>query len=261
MLANLDFNNFKLVHAKEDEIREIIMKGEFPEKTRDEIFEAYNNFNVNEEIWRKANKTALDLIRTGRNLPYAALRCSSLLNEDNVTFLNVKGISSLITITKKCFASSYNFNNIYYREHNKINHDDIEVAVIVQRMISSEKSGLVYINKETNDIKIEAIHGMCELLLDKAITPNYYSVNKYELFIKDKELSKQFFYITRDEYGNNTKKKLDLEKQNRQVLSDEEIIKIAGYYKKISEYYNREVTFEFGIENSKIYIINVKEVV
>ena len=80
MLANLDFNNFKLVHAKEDEIREIIMKGEFPEKTRDEIFEAYNNFNVNEEIWRKANKTALDLIRTGRNLPYAALRCSSLLN-------------------------------------------------------------------------------------------------------------------------------------------------------------------------------------
>ena len=207
MLANLDFNNFKLVHAKEDEIREIIMKGEFPEKTRHEIFEAYNNFNVNEEIWRKANKTALDLIRTGRNLPYAALRCSSLLNEDNVTFLNVKGISSLITITKKCFASSYNFNNIYYREHNKINHDDIEVAVIVQRMISSEKSGLVYINKETNDIKIEAIHGMCELLLDKAITPNYYSVNKYELFIKDKELSKQFFYITRDEYGNNTKKK------------------------------------------------------
>ena len=102
---------------------------------------------------------------------------------------------------------------------------------------------------------------MCELLLDKAVTPNYYSVNKYELFIKDKELSKQFFYITRDEYGNSTKKKLDLEKQNRQVLSDEEVIKIAEYYKKISEYYNREVTFEFGIENSKIYIINVKEVV
>lgn len=254
LLFNLDINNFKLIQAKADEIKGIIMKSELSENLRNEIFEAYDNLNVNEEVWRTGNKSALELIRTGRSLPYIAVKISLVNNyNDQTTYLNIKGISSLTTIIKKCFASLYDFENIYYREKNNLSHEDLNFGIIIQRMINSDKSGIII-----NDIEIKAVYGMSELLLNNIITPNSYIINKDEMYIKEKKLSKQNVYLTRDDFGNNIKKNLESDKQGKQVLNDDEIIKLGTFYKRINEFYNKNLKVEFAVENSKIYIINVK---
>ena len=253
LLFNLDINNFKLMQAKADEIKGIIMKSELSENLRNEIFEAYDNLNVNEDVWRTGNKSALEIIRTGRSLPYIAVKVSLVNSYNNqATYLNIKGISSLTTIIKKCFASLYDFENIYYREKNNLSNKDLNFGIIIQKMINSDKSGII------NDIEIKAVYGMSELLLNNIITPNSYIINKDEMYIKEKKLSKQDVYLTRDDFGNNIKKNLDLDKQGKQVLNDDEIIKLGSFYKRINEFYNKDLKVEFAVENTKIYIINVK---
>ena len=254
LLFNLDINNFKLMQAKADEIKGIIMKSELSENLRNEIFEAYDNLNVNEDVWRTGNKSALEIIRTGRSLPYMAVKVSLVNSYNNqATYLNIKGISSLTTIIKKCFASLYDFESIYYREKNNLSNKDLNFGIIIQKMINSDKSGIII-----NDIEIKAIYGVSELLLNNIIMPNSYIINKDEMYIKEKKLSKQDVYLTRDDFGNNVKRNLDLDKQGKQVLNDDEIIKLGSFYKRINEFYNKDLKVEFAVENSKIYIINVK---
>ena len=144
LLFNLDINNFKLMQAKADEIKGIIMKSELSENLRNEIFEAYDNLNVNEDVWRTGNKSALEIIRTGRSLPYMAVKVSLVNSYNNqATYLNIKGISSLTTIIKKCFASLYDFESIYYREKNNLSNKDLNFGIIIQKMINSDKSGII----------------------------------------------------------------------------------------------------------------------
>jgi len=263
ILSNVDINNFKLLQNKVNEIKDIIMKAEFPEKLKDEIFEAYDNLNIDENVWRRANKNALELIRSGRSLPYVAVRSILIThkNNDKAVFLNVKGISSLINVIKRAWLSAFSFDNIYYREQNYIPHENVSMSLIIQKMINSSKSGLVYVNNQDNEIKIEAVYGMVDLLLNKTVEPNVYSVDKNNIIIKDKKLTKQEIYLTRDDFGNNIKKFIEIDKQNSQILKDDEINLLAAHYKRLSEYYNNDVQFEYAIENSKIYLIKVNEVV
>ncbi len=260
ILDNLNIDNFKLLQAKVNEVKEIIMKAEFPENIKDEIFESYDNLGIDEEVWRKTNKTALDLIRTGRNLPYLAVR-SSYPNDNykKVTYLNIKGISSLITVIKKCWVNFYSLENVYYRKKNNLDNEFI-FGLIVQKMINPNKSGIITLYEEYNDeIRVEAVYGMNDLLYTKTVMPNIYLINKDTLEIKEKEIGAQEFYLTIDQTGNSIRKDLEKERQGIQTLNDEEILKLAGYYKRVQEYFNRKMRIEFAVENNKLYIIKVKE--
>ena len=258
LLHNLDTNNFKLLQTKVNEINSIIMKAEFSENMKNEIMEAYDNMNVSEDVWRKGNKNALDLIRAGRSLPYVAVRSSTILDEqDKVNYLNVKGISSLITIIKRVYSSLFNFDNIYYRAKNNLMHEDSSIAIVVQKMINSEKSGFIINDVEENLINIQALFGMSELLHGKTVNPDLYvfDLNKFE--IKDKNINSQEYYLTRDDSGNNVRK--NFEKKNS-TLNDEEINTLSSYYKKLIDYYKKKIKMEFALENSKIYVVNAKEI-
>ena len=46
---------------------------------------------------------------------------------------------------------------------------------------------------------------------------------------------------------------------NLLVLSDDDIKKLSEYYKRLKEFYKKDISFEFAVENSKIYILDVKE--
>ncbi len=251
---NIDINNFKLLNSKIDEIKEIMMKAEFSENLKNEIFEAYDNLNVDEQVWRNSNKKALDLVRIGRSLPYLAVKLSSNQKELS-TFLNVKGISSLITVIKKSWASLYNLENIYTRVKNNISNEEINGAILIQKMINSNKSGFIVNNLEDNEITIQALYGLSELLTTKSVLPNFYTVDLLKLEIKDKTLNSQPYYLTIGDYGNNVRKE---NKENTQVLNDNEILDLASLYKRVKDYYNKNIKVEFAVENSRISIINVK---
>jgi len=253
LLLNLNVNNFKLLQIKVKEINEIIKKAEFSEKLKAEILENYSHMDADHELLKKTSRTVLDIIRTGRSLPYAALRSSMISKEYNhITYLNVRGISSLIANIKNIWGYFFNFDSIYYRNKNNISHD-VNVSIIMQKMINSEKSGIVYYD---NGIRIESLYGMFEYLGNNS--KDYYLVDD-NLYIKEKKINNKNLYLTRDEFGNSARKILDEDKKNSQVLSDDDIKKLSEYYKRLKEFYKKDIRFEFAVENSKIYILDVKE--
>ncbi len=255
------------------EIRELILNAEMPEEIKEEILEAYDSMNVDEDVYNKAGKEALDIIKAGRDAPYVAVRSSATAEDlpdasfagQQETFLNIKGNKELLKSVQKCWASLFTARAIYYREKNNFDHMKVFISVIVQKMVNSKKSGVMFsINPATNnenEIVIEAAFGLGEAVVSGSLNPDYYVVEKPSLRIKQKEIKKQGFMLVRDtQSGGNIKKELTPEQEAQQVLTDDEIIGLAKLAVQIENHYEKPQDMEWAIENHKLYIVQSRPV-
>src|SRR3989344_1634354 len=108
------------------------------------------------------------------------------------TFLNVKGKENVVTAVLACWASLFTARAIYYRVKNNFDHSKVLISALVQKMVNSEKSGIMFtVNPSTNhadEIVIEAIYGLGELIVGGEINPDLYLVDKKTREIKKTEL-------------------------------------------------------------------------
>lgn len=97
------------------------------------------------------------------------------------TFLNVKGYTNLRDAINKCAQSIRNERVTAYARHNNIDLSGNKMAVIVQRMVNSEKSGVAFsidsVNGFDKVILIEAVSGLGDKLVSGHVTPSTYSYN------------------------------------------------------------------------------------
>jgi pyruvate,water dikinase len=133
----------------------------------------------------------------------------------------------------------------------------VSVAVVVQKMVQSEVSGICFtvhpVTKDKNQMVIEAAWGLGEAIVGGKITPDTYVIDKKEEKILDKNISNQESMIIRGEKG--TKEvKVPPAKQEKQKLSDKQIIALAKICQKIEKHYNKPQDIEWAMEKGKFYI-------
>lgn len=97
------------------------------------------------------------------------------------TFLNVTS-DSLIESVQKCWASLFTPRAIFYRFEQGLDDIHISVAVVVQEMIDSEKSGIAFsvhpVSEDSNQLIVEAGYGLGEAIVSGQVTPDAYVVEK-----------------------------------------------------------------------------------
>lgn len=179
------------------------------------------------------------------------------------TFLNVKGEANLIQKVKEGYASLFSARAIFYRHENRFNNFKVGIALPVQNMIQSDKSGVMFtIDPLTNDKKkivIEAIYGLGELIVQGSITPDHYEISKDDLKVESKKVSKQETQLKK--VGSNDKLvKVSKLSQNRQKISDGQIKELARIGKKLEHHYFFPQDIEWAVEKNKIYIVQTRPV-
>lgn len=272
ILKSTDVNNNEQLQDCSKKIQKLILEGNIPETIKNKIIEAYDNLNVNLEL-NSISKDALNIIKAGRDTPYVAVR-SSATAEDlpqasfaglQATFVNVKGEHDVVRAVQMCWASLFTARAIYYREKNNFPHEKVFIAVVVQRMIDSEKAGVMFtINPITNnnkEIVIEAAFGLGDAVVAGEVIADTYILDKEPLAIKEKKVNKQEWCYKRDSYSGQTiKKDISEEKGRLQKLNDHEINKLGYYGKVIEKHYGMPMDIEFGVEGAKIYILQARAV-
>src|SRR3989344_2497794 len=165
-LSDLDVNDTAKLNIASKKIREIIETSEIPKEMQLEIVEAYEILGVK----RNEKGDALDVLESSGE-PFVAVR-SSATTEDladasfagqQESFLNVRGKKDLLEKVKKCMSSLFTPRAVYYRTKKGFAHDKSLLAVVVQKMVDSEKSGVMFSKNPTKDedtIVIEAVFGL-----------------------------------------------------------------------------------------------------
>jgi pyruvate,water dikinase len=156
------------------------------------------------------------------------------------TFLNTKKEDLLLNV-EKCFASLFTDRAIIYRINKKLIDKKISVAVIVQKMINSEKSGIAFsVHPVTNDydqIIIDAGYGLGEAIVSGQITPIVilYLKNTRSLDKIKGSQEKALYRTTENQSGNFGKKK---QKNKKTVcLTDKEIQVLSKILLNIEKHY------------------------
>lgn len=249
-LEGLDPEDTKALNRTSSKIKKAISEGKIPREIEKEIIEAYKKIGREEFVAVRSSATAEDL-------PGASFA------GQQATFLNVLGVEEIVKRVQDCWASLFESRAIYYRIQQGFDHLKVGIAVPVQKMIQSEKSGVMFtinpVNNDKSRIMIEAGYGLGEAVVSGAITPDQYLVDKQTLEIVSREINKQTWQIKK-ENGENKHLKIEEDLQTKQKLSDEEIIELAKLGIKIEDYYKFPQDTEWGIEQGKIYLLQSRPV-
>ncbi len=171
------------------------------------------------------------------------------------TFLNTTR-DGLLENVKKCWASLFTPRALFYRFEKGLHDQHISVAVVVQRMVQSEVSGIAFsvhpVTEDRNQLIIEAGLGLGEAIVSGAITPDSYVVEKDSLSIFEKTVSVQKKGLYRASTGNEWKELG--EKGSLQKFSDAQIIELSMLVMKIELHYGFPVDVEWALEGGKFYI-------
>jgi pyruvate, water dikinase len=268
MLEETDNEDTKSLEEVTKRIRDLIINSSFPVELENEILEAYEILGASN--LEKVEGSALDILNNASEPIFVAVR-SSATTEDLAeasfagqqdSFLNIKGERNLIEHIKKCFASLFTSRAVYYRKRKGFKFEEASLAVVIQKMVDSYKSGVIFSKDPSynnENIIMEAVWGLGEGIVSGRITPDKYVVSK-EFDILDKKISNKKIAITRDSEGNSKIVQLREDKSNAQVLQNHEIKKLSEIALKLEEHYKKPQDIEFAIENEEIYIVQTRPI-
>ncbi len=262
--TNVD-DTTQLINASK-KIKELIVAKEMSLPIKNEILEAYNSLSFSDKI---IDERLVKLISAGREFALVAVRSSATAEDlptasfagQQATFLNVKGAKDLIDAVKKSWASLYEPRAIFYRAKNNVKQASI--ATVVQKMISSEKSGVLFTINPTNgnnETVIEAVWGLGETIVGGEVEPDMYVVSK-DRKILSKKIGKKTKRRIRD-FATDRTVEVGVPKNliEARVLTDEEIFALAEFGMILEKNYRQPQDIEFAIERNRIHIVQTRPV-
>lgn len=241
-------------------IKAMIVSSPIPQEIAKEIIKSY--FKLGK------NKLTAKLMISG---PRVAVRSSATAEDSktasfagqNETFLNIRGEANVVDAVRRCWASLFEARSIFYRTSQHLDHLKSAIAVVVQVMVPSEVSGIIFsIDPVTNNrqrIVIEAIWGLGEYIVQGKVTPDHYEVNKSDLVIVDKQLVPQNIMLVRAS-EKNVEKKVPKSKQTRRKLSDEQVREIAKLSLSLEQHYYFPQDSEFAVADGRIYLVQTRPI-
>ncbi len=173
------------------------------------------------------------------------------------TFLNTTE-DALLKNVQRCWASLFTPRAIFYRFEKGMHGTKISVAVVVQKMIQSEVSGIAFsvhpVTEDYNQMIIEAGFGLGEAIVSGQVTPDSYVIEKVPRRIIDKNITYQGKALVRGKDGGNEWLELSETEGNKPALSDEQSMHLAEIVLTIESHYGFPCDIEWAFEAGNFYI-------
>jgi pyruvate,water dikinase len=250
VLKGLNVEDADALNRASKQVQKLIVNSPFPKDIEEQVYKAYDKLGDNPWVAVRSSATAEDL-------PEASFA------GQQETYLNVRGDASVIVHVRKAWASLFEPRAIYYRVQQGFDHFKVALAVPVQKMVQSDVSGIMFsINPVTNDktrIVIEAVWGLGENIVQGAVTPDHYEVDKTELKLLEHKMVHQDIEMVRSGEGN-IQRKVPVSRQDKRKLTDAQAEEVAELGKKLQKHYFFPQDSEWAIENGKLYVVQTRPI-
>lgn len=231
------------------EIQTKIKEKEFDPELKEEILSAYREFSEN--IGLKDPEVAVRSSATAEDLPDA-----SFAGQQD-TYLHISGEEELLSHIRDCFASLWTSRAIYYREKQNYDHFDVALSVVIQKMVNSEKSGVMFtanpINNSSDEMMINASYGLGEAVVSGIVTPDEYIIDKKTKKVIEKNISEKEYMVIKNENGVgtrtvNVKDILGEDAIKAEALSEDELNTLIERGLKVEKLYGSVQDTEWGFD-------------
>jgi pyruvate,water dikinase len=263
-LVDLDRTVCDQLQAVEPQIRELFVDAPMPRDLERSILEHYRVLSD-------------DCCEPGPGDLRVAVRSSSTAEDlagasfagQQETILNVAGEEALLRAVRHCWSSLFTAQAIFYRSQRGFDDSQVSMAVEVQKMVDSVKSGVSFtvdpVLRNRYQMVIEGVWGLGEGIVSGAITPDHYKL--------DRETSKIVFefvpekpvmFSRKPEYddgmGGIVKLPVPAEKVSARVLSDGELRQLVDLGNQVEEHFGYPQDIEWTVEGGAIYLLQSRPI-
>jgi len=189
--------------------RELVMETPLPEDLVAGIEAAYDDLDGDPFVAVRSSATAEDL-------PEASFAGTQ------ETYLNVTR-EELIDRVKRCWASLFTRRAIYYRHEQGFDDRDVDVAVVVQRMVDADASGVLFTSHPSTGAPqtiVEAAWGLGEGVVSGTVSPDNYVVDRDSGDLLDVTVADKHVEVVRGDDGETVEREVSSDRREARVLDD-----------------------------------------
>ncbi len=251
LTGDLDTNNSAQFEAIEHQARQLFEQVAIDDNLYQVIVESYHCLGNNTPVAVRSSATAEDLAG------------ASFAGQQD-TYLNVIGDDEVVRAVYRCWASLYTSRAIFYRHQKGFDSSQVLMAVVIQKMINSEKSGVLFtvdpVLGNPYQMVIEAVWGLGEGIVSGMITPDHYKVDQetYEViyeFIPDKRQM-----IVKDACGGVVTLSVPAERVSAPILTADERRQLVDLGNRVEQHFGCPQDVEWGIENGQVYLLQSRPI-
>ncbi|MBI2871849.1 MAG: phosphoenolpyruvate synthase [Chloroflexi bacterium] len=256
ILHSLDHNEGAVLESASSRIKGFVSSAPFPDDIAREAVEAYRKLG--------GGLVAVRSSATAEDLPEASFA------GQQATFLNVSGEADLLTAIQGCWASLFEARAIFYRCEQGYDHLSTAIAVVVQRMVQSEVSGVMFtadpVSSDRTRMEIEAVFGLGEGVVSGVLTPDRYVVGKGTLRVLEKHIVSQERMLIRNPGRLGGKEEANIwvdvsgERRRAQKLPDEAIVELARIGRQLEEANSYPQDIEWAQEGGRLYVLQCRPI-
>jgi pyruvate,water dikinase len=178
------------------------------------------------------------------------------------TYLNIIGKDAILKHVSKCWASLFTDRAIIYRMQNGFDHRKVQLSVVVQKMVFPQVAGILFTADPATSnrkvLSIDASFGLGEAMVSGLVSADNYKVRNGEITDKKISTKKRAIYALKD--GGTKEEEIELEKQNKQALTDEQILQLEGIGRKIEKHFSRPQDIEWCLVDGTFYVVQARPI-
>ncbi len=178
------------------------------------------------------------------------------------TYLNIIGKESILKHISKCWASLFTERAVTYRLQNGFDNRKVHLAVVVQKMVIPQAAGIMFtadpVSSNRKILSIDAGFGLGEALVSGLVNADNYKVSKGKIINKKISTKQLAIYALKD--GGTKKQEIELDMQNRQVLTNEQILQLESIGRRIEENFGSPQDIEWCLADEAFYIVQSRPI-
>ncbi|EJG06553.1 phosphoenolpyruvate synthase [Methanofollis liminatans DSM 4140] len=251
LLTDVDVENSEELEDVSRNVKNLVLDAKMPDDIKEEIIQAYGTMGPDNMV------VAVRSSATAEDLPDASFA------GQQETYLNIRGDAAVVEAVQMCWASLYGARAIYYRAKQGFDDRTVNIAVVVQQLIRSEKSGVMFsshpVTGEPLTI-IEGSWGLGEAVVSGSVSPDKYVYDRRLKKVFDRMISKKEYMIV--PVGDHGTELVEIpnDRQEEPILSDAEVEALAAFAEISEEHYNVPQDIEWAIVGSTIYILQSRPI-
>jgi rifampicin phosphotransferase len=201
-------------------IGDLITQPQIPEAVSDAVRRAYAELGgTDPPVAVRSSATAEDL----PGMSFAG---------QQETYLNVRGAGPVLDAVRRCWASLWTARAIGYRLKMGVDQRSVSMAVVVQRMVRSEVSGVLFtanpVTGDRTELVINASYGLGEAVVSGMVTPDRLVVDRATLVVKERVLgAKEMAVLPSQTQGTVTELIAD-DRRREQALSAQQVRELGA---------------------------------
>ena len=242
-----------LFDAASERIRTIILNAHIPPFIANEIKQAHNDVSTDSTRFAvRSSANAEDL----PDLSFAG---------QQETYLHVADASDILKTVLMSWASLWTPQAMSYRHQNGIDSETVAMATVVQQMVKSEVSGVLFtanpLTGDRSEQVINSSYGLGEAIVSGQITPDTFIVNGETRVTKQTVIGSKQHEIVGQESGGTRLTEVIESKRASPSLTEIQIQELAETGVRIADlYHGVPQDIEWAYENNSLYILQSRPI-